>query len=174
LLDAKNPGMPKFVCRGGPLSWVDEKVFISSDLVTHSTWLYNTESGEHRKFFEDSTSAIPLQGGKYIGYIDMRSGREGRWVCEAPRVKNPSLPSPRQLDYRGKFDKSGKFHYWVKNTGELRRVSIPSGKEDIVRGVFPGLKLVYSWFDISYDGKEIVYTDARVNSKRVMIENLFK
>jgi len=28
--------------------------------------------------------------------------------------------------------------------------------------------------DISYDGKEIVYTDARPNCKLIMIEKLFK
>jgi len=97
----------------------------------------------------------------------------------APGVKDPDLPSPRQLvslGAYGEFDKSGKFFYWVKNVGELRRISIPSGKEEAIRGVFPGLTpyFYHSNFDISYDGKEIVYTDARVNSKLVMIENVFK
>ena len=97
----------------------------------------------------------------------------------APGVKDPDLPSPRQLvslGAYGEFDKSGKFFYWVKNVGELRRISIPSGKEEAIRGVFPGLTpyFYHSNFDISYDGKEIVCTDARVNSKLVMIENVFK
>jgi hypothetical protein len=63
----------------------------------------------------------------------------------------------------------------VKNAGELRRISIPSGKEEVIHRGFPGLTpLPFSSLDISYDGKEIVYTDARVNSKLVMIESLFK
>jgi hypothetical protein len=64
----------------------------------------------------------------------------------------------------------------VKNAGQLRRISIPSGKEEIIRGVFPGLNptFYHSTFDISYDGKEIVYTDARYNSKLIMIDNPFK
>jgi len=158
------------------MRWVDERTFISMDYLTGS-WLCSIEGGEPKKFFEDSTGAIPLQGGKYIGYYDSRAGREGLWVCAAPGLKDPSLSSPRKLAssvVSGEFDKSGKFFYLVKNTGELRRISIPSGKEEIIRGVFPGLNFTGSWFDISCDGKEIVYTDARVNCKLVMIENLFK
>jgi len=177
LLDAKNPGTPRLVGRGAPMRWVDEKTFISWDYPTAGSWLCSIEGGEPEKFFEDSTSAIPLQGGKYIGYYDSRAGREGLWVCAAPGVKDPSLPSPKKLAsivVSGEFDKSGKFFYLVKNTGELRRISIPSGNEEIIRGVFPGLNFIQSWFDISYDGKEIVYTDIHSNSKLVMIENVFK
>jgi len=179
LLDAANPGTPRLVGRGSPMRWVDETTFISwdFDFAAPITWLCSIEGGEPKRFFEDSTYAIPLQGGKYIGYDDVRSGREGVWVTTAQGVKDPSIPSPRKLAPRlvyGEFDKSGKFYYCIKNAGELRRISIPSGKEEIIRGVFPGLTSVNSWFDISYDGKEIVYTDARVNSKLVMIENVFK
>jgi eukaryotic-like serine/threonine-protein kinase len=176
LIDAQNPGTPKLVGKGVPIRWVDEKTFVSFNDSTQSTWLNNIEGGEPQKFFEDSTWAIPLQARKYIGYGDRRSGRHGLWICAAPGVKDPSLPSPRMLptsDY-GEFDKSGKFLYFVKNASELRRISIPSGKEEIIRGVFPGLNSSLSWLDISYDGKEIVYTDARFNSKLVMIENPFK
>ena len=176
VLDAANPGTPRLVGRGSPMRWIDETTFISWDFA-FNTWLCSIEGGELKKFFEDSTYAIPLQSGKYVGYYDHRSGREGVWVSAAPGVKDPSLPSPRKLAPRvvyGEFDKSGEFYYCVKNAGELRRISIPSGKEEIIRGVFPGLNFSNSWFDVSYDGKEIVYTDARVNSKLVMIENVFK
>ena len=180
LIDAKNPGTRKFVCKGCPFRWVDEKTFIYDrfDDTTKSTWLNNIEGGEPRKFFEDSTLAYPLQEGKYIGYADSRAGRQGYWVSAAPGVKDPGLPAPKRLvlfEY-GEFDKSGRFFYYVKNAGELRRTSIPSGKEEIIRGVFPGLNptFYHSTIDISYDGKDIVYTDARFNSKLVMIEKPFR
>ena len=93
----------------------------------------------------------------------MRRARGGSWEGDrAPRL------------IYGEFDKNGEFYYCIKNAGELRRISIPSGKEEIVRGVFPGLTSSNSWFDVSYDGKEIVYTDARPDCKLVMIENVFK
>ena len=183
LIDAKNPSTPKFVCKGCPFHWVDEKTFISirDDDSTQSTWINNIEGGEPRKFFEDSTLAYPLQGGKYVGYGDGRSGRQGYWISAAPGMKDPVLPYPKKmLDFQtaeyGEFDKSGKFFYYVKNASELRRISIPSGKEEIIRRVFPGLNpsFYHSSFDISYDGKEIVYTDSRYNSKLIMIENVFK
>jgi serine/threonine protein kinase len=179
LLDAKNPGTPRLVGNGAPMRWVDERTFISWGLYDQpSSWLCSIAGGEPKKFFEDSTYAIPLQAGKYIGYGDTRTGREGIWVCAAPGLEDPDLPSPRRLLPTilifGEFDKSGTFYYWVKNTGELRRISVPSGKEEIIGGVFPGLNPLYSWWDISYDGKEIVYTDARPNGKLVMIEKVFK
>jgi Tol biopolymer transport system component/predicted Ser/Thr protein kinase len=176
LLDAVNPGTPRRVGRGAPMRWVDEKTFVSWDY-PFGSWLCGIDGGTPQKFFEDSTGAIPLQGGKYIGYYDGRAGREGMWICAAAGVKDPVLPSPKKLlsgAVWGEFDKSGRFLYFIKNTGELRRISIPSGKEEVVRGVFPGLNFTGSWLDISYDGKEIVYTDARANSKLVMIENAFK
>jgi Tol biopolymer transport system component len=180
LIDTKKLGIPKRVGKGAPFRWVNEKSFISFDYndSTQSTWLNRIDGGNPQKFFEDSTLAFPLQGGKYVGYYNFRSGRLGLWIGAAPGVKDSSLPSPKQLVSMvwGEFDKSGKFFYYVKNAGELRRISIPSGKEEIIRGVFPGLNptFLHSTFDISYDGKEIVYTDARYNSKLVMIENPFK
>lgn len=74
----------------------------------------------------------------------------------------------------GEFDKTGKYYYWIQSAGELHRLSIPSGTEEVVHGTFPGLTLVHSWFDISNDGKEIVYTDARPLTKLIMIEKPFK
>jgi len=140
-----------------------------------SSWIYCIEGGKPQKFFEDSTTAMPLQGGKYVCYGDYRPDRRGPWISAASDVKDPWLPSPKQLpSWVGGFDKSGKFGYGVKNAGELRRISIPSGKEEVIRGAFPGLNSTISLFDISYDGKEIVYTDARVSSKLIIIENPFK
>jgi hypothetical protein len=179
LLDAKIPGTPRLVGNGAPMRWIDQKTFISWAFYDRpGSWLCSIEGGEPQKFFEDSTYAIPLQNGKYIGYGDMRSGREGQWICSAPGVQDPNLSSPRilvptLLEF-GQFDKSGTFYYTVKNADELRRISIPSGTEEIIGGVFPGLSPLYSWWDISYDGKEIVYTDARPNCKLVMIEKVFK
>ena len=159
------------------MRWVDGTTFITWDYTEAESWLCGIDGREPKKFFEDSTWAIPLQSGKYVGYADTRAGREGLWICAAPGVKDPGLPSPKKiapLVVSGEFDKTGRFFYLVKNAGELRRISIPSGKEEIVRGVYPGLNVTGSWFDISYDGKEIVYTDARPNCKLVMIENAFK
>jgi dipeptidyl aminopeptidase/acylaminoacyl peptidase len=177
VLDANILGTPRLVGKGHPLRWVDEKRFISYDIPTCRSWLCSIDGGEPEKFFEDSTYAIPLQGGRYIGYYDLRPGSEGVWICAAPGTTDPALPFPKRLLPHGanlEFDKQGKFCYWVENAGELRRASIPSGKQEIIRGAFPGLTVNYSWFDISHDGREIVYTDARASTKFVMIENLFK
>jgi serine/threonine protein kinase len=177
LIDAWNPGTPKLSGKGIPLRWIDERTFLSFDNNKMCTWLNSIEGGEPRQFYKDSTWAVPLQGGRYICYTDMRFSKQESWICSAAGMKDPVIPFPKPFNpggYYGEFDKSGKYFYWANNTGELRRTSIPSGKEEIIRGVFPGLTSSLSWFDISYDGKEIAYTDARINNKLVMIENPFK
>jgi hypothetical protein len=176
IISASNPGAPRVIGRGSPSHWIDDKRFVSWDFITTCNMLYSIEGGEPTKIFEDSTAATPLQGGQYIGYWDIRSGREGFWVCAAPGVRDPDLRSPKKLTnlLLGELDKSGTYIFRVENTGELQRISIPSGKKEIIRGVFPGLSVWNSWMDISYDGKEIVYTDGRPNCKLIMIENVFK
>jgi len=92
-------------------------------------------------------------------------------------AKDPNLPSPRRLPSAANFafERSGRFFYWVKNSGELRRFSIPSGKEEVIQRAFPGLTFSpFSSIDISYDGKEIVYTDARITGRLVVIEHPFE
>jgi serine/threonine protein kinase/Tol biopolymer transport system component len=178
LIDAGNPVSPKLVGKGWIGNWVNEKTFLIDDLSAPSTWLCSIDGGKPSKFFEDSTYACPLQGGKYIGYYDWRHGREGKWVCAAPGMKDPKLRTPVKLTSSiasSGFNRDGKFFYYVKTAGELHRISIPPGNEEVIRGSFPGLGTTpFSTFEISYDGKEIVYTDARINGRLVMIENPFK
>ncbi len=177
LIGAANPGAPRLVGRGSPSRWIDEKRFLAWDSGITCNRLHSIDGGEPTKFFEDSTAAFPLQGGKYIGYWNSRSGQEGFWVCAAPGTKDARLPAPKRIIHPMLFaelDKSGEYIYYVENSGELQRVSIPSGRKEVIRGVFPGLTAWRSWFDISYDGKEIVYTDASPNCKLIMIENAFK
>jgi Tol biopolymer transport system component len=177
LIGAVNPGTPRLIGTGSPSRWIDEKRFLAWDFGITCNRLHSIDGGEPTKFFEDSTDAYPLQGGKYIGYWDSHYGREGFWVCAAPGAKDARLPSPKRIIQPMLFaelDKSGEYIYYVENTGELQRISIPSGRKEIIRGVFPGLTAWNSWFDISYDGKEIVYTDGRPNCKLIMIEKPFK
>jgi len=177
LIDAKNPVAPTSIAKGGAMGWADDTTFVTWNGATMSTWLNTITGGEPKRFFEDSTDAVPLQGGKYIGYVDHRTKREGVWICSAPGMQDRSLPAPRKiapLPAWGDFDRSGEYYYWVRNAGELRRIAIPSGKEEIIRGVFPGLTATDSEWNISDDGKEVVYTDASVSIKLVLIENPFK
>jgi Tol biopolymer transport system component/predicted Ser/Thr protein kinase len=176
IMSMSSPSTRKLIGRGSPARWIDDKRFLAWDFITTCNLLYSIEGGEPTRFFEDSTHAMPLQGGRYIGYWDIRSGREGFWVCAAPGVRDSDLPSPKRIAdlLWAELDKAGTYLYSVKSNGEFQRISIPSGKKETIRRVFPGLSLQYSWWDISYDGTEIVYTDARPNCKLIMIENVFK
>jgi Tol biopolymer transport system component len=179
IINKKNPGIPRMVDKGVPLCWIDDKTFIRYDYITSRNWLTSIDGRESKQFYNDSSWAIPLQGGKYIGYYSSQLKPEGTWIRAAAGIQDPDLPSPKLMapfpPYYGKFDQSGKYFYLIKNEGSLSRISIPSGDEEIIPESFPGLgSSIFADFEVSYDDKEIVYTDARLRSKLVMIENLFK
>jgi hypothetical protein len=172
LISAGNPGSPKLVGKGVPNWWLDEKSFIT--FTSTASWIGTIDGTPLQKFYLDSTFAIPVQKGKYIFYYDSRQNHEGLWVTAAPEVKNVQLFVPKKLlgiGFPSNLDPGEKSIYYVKNVSELRRISLPDGKEERIRGAFPGLSL-QSNLAISYNGKEIVYLDTRINGKLVMIDNL--
>jgi len=126
---------------------------------------------------DDSTWVIPFQNGQYALSIDFRAPWRGCWLIQPSR---PQL-KPRLVTLFNVLDDLGSvvlslvaeqhFLYYVKSRGELWRVAIPECREERVPGYFHGLS---GDFNVSSDGKYIVYTDQQIIAKLVMIENLFK
>ena len=58
-----------------------------------------------------------------------------------------------------------------RENGEAGRIFLPVGRETRVPGTIPGR---LTSFNVSTDGKEIVYVDSRLSAKLVMVENLLK
>jgi hypothetical protein len=129
-----------------------------------------------QKHLVDSAFALTIQKGKYMLSFEQRPGKEGFWISSAQGSKDPQLPSPKRLLKAGipfTLEPSGHYVYYSKTVGELRRMSLPEGRDERILGSYPGLT-PQSNLDVSRDGKEIIYVDTRINSKFVMIENLFK
>jgi hypothetical protein len=142
-------------------------------------------TNEERPFFGDSTYAFPVAGGRYICYRDLRSGKEGFWIVSSGDQTSPQSAKPRLI-----FSTSEPYGFSVSNDrsylllwedrGVAWKLLFPSGKRERVPATFPGLRRGYtmegviSMVTVSYDGKELLYVQRRLDSKLVMIDNLFK
>jgi hypothetical protein len=109
-------------------------------------------------------------------YYDTRVGKQGLWFASSPNAKTSPVLAPKKIfktNYPMTVEISGRYVFYSKNAGELRRISLPDGNDERMPGSYPGLNQ-QSQLDVTLGGKEIVYSDNRLNSKLVKIENLFK
>jgi Tol biopolymer transport system component len=176
LLDALNPRSLKQMVRGQPRLWIDPRTLVVSR--GNRTWFFDILTNEERPFFEDSTIAFPVKGERYVCYFDSRLGKRGYWV-----VPTSDRTSQQSVEPRLVFSTSEPLGYSVSNdrswillwddSGTAWKLLLPSGKRERVPGTFPGLRRG-SAVSISYDGKEILYVQNRLDSKLVVIDNPFK
>ena len=174
--DAVRTGAPKLIADGFPSVWLNA----DSLLLTNGgkTWLASIATGQVTQFFEDSTSAFPLPGGKYVVYDDIHKSIGGTWTVEVD-ASFKRKGKARRLDGRKDgytlTDVSRLRDYFLfkKPGGKLLKVLLPSLKEEPIPGTFSNLDNVV---DISLNPmtKEIIYRINRTKGKLVMIENLFK
>jgi len=170
LLEAANAGSPKLVGKGLGVWWVNPTEFI---LFTQTkSFLTSVGGAELKQFFEDSTLARPILGGKYVLFHDLHKAQEGWWLVSSTGSKDTPGGKPKKI-HSGALGyllaPDGKSLFYFRTPTDIWRVSLPDGQEEHLRGPFPpGL-----WSPrVSYDGKEMVYVDSRVSAKLVMIENL--
>ncbi|MCX6132880.1 MAG: protein kinase [Ignavibacteriales bacterium] len=174
LIDPSNPGSTRTLGKGEPVWWTDNQSF--SYYRSFQTWTMTIDGSGQPELLADSAFALKMQNGKYILSFDQHSGREGLWIAPVPGLKDAQLPTPKKLLKAGvsvTIEPSGRYIYYVKGVGEMRRMSLPDGRDERITGSFQGLT-PQSSIDVSRDGKEIIYLDTRINAKLVMIENLFK
>jgi serine/threonine protein kinase len=170
IVEAARPGAPKFLLNGVASYWVDAtNVMVVSD---QKPFICSIETGEKKRFFQDSAVGVPVLGGKYVFYRDNRVGRAGRWIVQVDGQFSPTGTPRKLMDFPGFFlHPRNNYLYLSEAPGELMRMSLPDGRRQRVAGSFPGLLFDFS---TSVDGKEIVYVEAHAKGKLVMIENPFK
>jgi serine/threonine protein kinase/Tol biopolymer transport system component len=173
LIQADKPGQPTMIGYGTGPRWFNEKEFIfERSLITYKGSIDRT--GVER-FSEDSVWAFPVFGGKHVAIYDYRQARRGAWVTTMFSFKSLGTKEARQVikgfSYRGGFGRN-EYFYVPLGSSELHRMSV-DGRDSRVKGKFPGLAPSFD-FDVSSDGKEIVYTEYYWKAKFVLIDNLFK
>jgi Tol biopolymer transport system component len=174
LVDPSNPGSARLLGKGDPIWWTDDQTI--SCYHSDATWMMSIDGSGQQKRLADSAYAFTIQRGKYMVSFDQHVGKEGYWIAAVGKGKDTQPPArkmPLKAGVPLTFEPSGRYVYYTKTVGELRRMSLPEGRDERLPGSYPGLT-PQSIIDVSQDGKEIVYVDARINAKLVMIENLFR
>ena len=176
VIDAVRTGAPKFVADGIPIFWLNADSLLLNK--GGKRWLASITSDQVNQFFEDSTFAGPVPGGKFVIYYDAHKSTNGLWVVEVDgSFKRKG--AARRLDNRKDGYKpwvgssSGDFWIYEKTGGKLLKVGLASGKEEPIPGTFSNIDNAESVY-LNPGTNEIIYAVHRTKGRLVMIENLFK
>jgi Tol biopolymer transport system component/predicted Ser/Thr protein kinase len=177
LVDVSNPGTPRLIGKGIVVLWIsaEELIALTGPSHSHST-IYSIHKTEPLEVSQDSTSQIPLPDGKHILFWDMRKGHEGWWL--KTRGMEQSAPT-RQIvpleNYTYSFP-TASLRYLLSNqaNGEMWLISLPDGKRVRLPEIFDHLNPYNLDIRLSYDDKQAVYLKGQLDSRLVLIENLFK
>jgi len=171
-IDADNQGSPRRIGVGLPERWIDDRTLLTS--TSAGVRVSTVDETTSEIYFRDSTYAMPVLEGKYIIYADVVVGRNpGLWIVPA-QPPGASPAKPRQLIKSLSnwiYSPAGGCLYFISTQNELIRLTLPDGKEEVVRGNLPHLRPLMD-ISISSDGSGIVYRDQKSIRKMIMIENL--
>lgn len=173
VIQADNPGTPWMAGYGSVPVWFNEKEF--SFIRSLATYKGSVETKEIVKFSEDSIRVVPMMNGKYVVIKDFHKSRMGYWMASMDSYMSSGIKNAK-LIYKGgaeflAFTVNEFYYVRLSSPDEIRKITIPGGKDVPVKINFPGLK--YD-FCIGNDGKTIVYANNYNTTKFGVISNLFK
>jgi len=80
------------------------------------------------------------------------------------------IPPPADIPYV-LLSRNRDFLVYINKVGEICRVWTTSGKEEWIGKALPG---EVEMQDVSWDGKEILWTKSEMRSKLVLVKNVFE
>jgi serine/threonine protein kinase len=174
LINPADPGPPRPLGKGMYSKWIDTTTLLIANPFIHTGSIVSLTGKSTTMVYKDSINLWPILDGKHVLLTDGHFGNGGWYIVAAENnqvLEGAKAKKLFAIIYPPNLSPDRKFFYYSEGNGILRRVSLPDGKDERILGTFPGLSMAFS---ISYDGKEIVYSDSRSNAKLVLIENLFK
>lgn len=173
LVESTNPGAPRIAGKGLIVQWADSQTLIV--YTGKRTYTVPVNGGGAKTFYEDTVQAVvPVPRGKYALVFP----------TQPPFTSVRLLPfSEQKLEWtravtlsqatwnNAAIAPNGSFLVLLTGQNQLLKIALPGGRTQALPKTFAGLDPA-SVFNISYDGREIVYTDRKDNGKLVMIENM--
>jgi serine/threonine protein kinase len=180
LLDASNPNSPQPVL-GNVMGfqWIDDATILVRLQNATQNSLLDISTKSLTPVYEDSSNAIPINGGKLIFIQDSRKGTAGLYLRPANYRTNPDKYPPRKaisdemlrsLIWGNVVDP---YFYMRDRNNRLFRKNLVTGVVEDLSGSYPGLDVLSSAV-VSTNNKEFVYVVHQNNGKLILIENLFK
>ncbi len=169
---------PRFISFGGGASWSDSVTLTLQDMNTGNMWQEFLDGRPRKKFSEDSISAFPVQGGKYVVFHDehqsaLLAGRPARW-CRMEDWVGIGTKSAANIPTMEYFEAAWSAFY-LRRESDLYHLSFPDWKLQKVVANIEEIDPVWSAnFSTTRDGKEMVYSSVETVNKIGVIENLFK
>jgi hypothetical protein len=153
------------------LRWVNQNTL--SWFSEMRTWVSTIEYPKPVQFFEDSTDARMIKGGRFVLYRDHRVGRPGWWLEASPLEAKGSKRTPRKIleAVTAIIAPGGEFLLYSPKGRELHRVSLPDGKE--TRLPYSSPDYLEHFGVITQDGKSVITLEQASNSKLMLWENPF-
>jgi dipeptidyl aminopeptidase/acylaminoacyl peptidase len=181
IVDANNPGTPKLIASGIRSFWLNTGRLVARNIknvdgrFTSADEVVSVDSGSREKFLGDSTVSIAVASGNMVVYLDNHRATRGMSIVAVDYAKNPSKYKPRKLaSPKGVVvARSMNFVYYVSSQNDLWRMDYSTGKQERIKGSFPGLD-ANSFGSVSEDDKELIYVTLQLSAKLVMMENIFK
>lgn len=176
--EVSHPEKPRLVGSGMHAWWLDSVRFVvvHPGLRVYST-LYSVRSPEPITETEVSVWDFPLPDGRTVLRGDARKAREGWWLHT---VGAPDSTADRRIlgsEYLYNSWPSISFRYllYLETNRELWRMSLPDGRRERMPGVFDGCDPWCGFtFSQSYDDRHVVWLKGRLDSRLVLIDNVFE
>jgi Tol biopolymer transport system component/predicted Ser/Thr protein kinase len=175
LIEINNPGTPKLIGRGVGVRWIDTEKLVLVVPQPYRSTLYSIHSDKSIEASPDTTVYFPLPDGKYIAIRDYRKDREGWWLKNVGDVQGGTLKRILSRDEFSASWPSANLHYiiYLQPGGEVWRISVPEGKRerlpDILKGIAPQTNI-----QISFDDQHLVFLKEKLDTRLVLIDNLFE
>ena len=175
LVQPQNPVSPRPLYLGsGAFRWIDNEWLAVYQ--GRKTMRYSVNGEKPAQVFQDSTFAVPLEGGQQIVYWDNRGGDEGPWVVSVDAMGKPN-ETARNLNPGRAVSRIVSINLrvavFLTDSNELVRVWIPTGKvERMGRTPFP-LNAFWLW-DVSADGRELLWVETERPSTLVLVKDVFE
>jgi len=178
LIDVDNPGTPRLIGKATGVCWIsaEKLVTFTPGVLRHShTTLYSIHRSEPIEVSADSILQFPLPDGKYVAVRDLRKGRGGWWLKTVGMGQGEAMKQILSPEYSSSFWPSVSLHYVIyrQPNGEVWRISIPEGKRERLPAILNGISPLAT-IQMSFDDKQLVFLKERLDTRLVLIENVFE
>jgi eukaryotic-like serine/threonine-protein kinase len=172
IIQPLNPGTPRLLCSGWVRGFDNENVVVFDQM---KTLRWGIKAVAATQVYQDSTLAYPIEGYAQLYYRDLRKGREGRWVVSVDAMGRQKgtprrIPPPADIPYV-LLSRNRNFLIYINKVREICRVWTTSGREEWIGKALPG---EVEMQDVSWDGKEVLWTKSEMRSKLVLVKNVFE